>query len=283
MTGYFGHSNDSLFASADEMAGNYTPHNNNPGPAPTRNTPTHHGFVPTRDTTTHHGFAPTRNTPTQHAFTPARSFPTQIPTHTPASTGSNGYHSIRSIDIEDMELNYPMPEEIEIWRQAEHPDSINKLLNVTGDMCQETFRGAAQMLSHANPETFEMPLEVRSLHFTPLKQPLTIAQSRFICMKVDRDADMRYCLANGAVTNLPSCNDRINAVWRERDGQRVFMMFSISGAKEFCAMAEMVGPVQNGSMPGWSKAGCQGYVLLSLILPNHTNYVTASFYSPSST
>jgi hypothetical protein len=59
-----------------------------------------------------------------------------------------------------MELNYPLPDEIEIWRQAEHPDSINKLLNITGDMCQETFRGAAQMLSHANPETFEMPLEV---------------------------------------------------------------------------------------------------------------------------
>jgi hypothetical protein len=59
-----------------------------------------------------------------------------------------------------MELNYPMPDEPEIWRQAEHPDSINKLLNFTGDVCQETFRGAAQMLSHANPETFEMPLEV---------------------------------------------------------------------------------------------------------------------------
>lgn len=272
MTGYFGHSNDSLFASADEMAGNYTPHNNNHESAPTRDTPTHHGFVPTRGTPAHHGFVPTRDTPTQPAFTPPRNVPTQ----TPASRGSNGHHPIHSIDIEDMELNYPMPDDIEIWRQAEHPDSINKLLNITGDMCQETFRGAAQMLSHANPETFEMPLEVSSLYFTVLEQPLTIAQSRFICMKVDRDSDMRYCLTNGAVTNLPSCNDRINAVWRERDGQRVFMMFSISGAKEFCAMAEMLGPVQNGSMPGWSKAGCEGYVLLSLTPPNRTNCMTAS-------
>ena len=168
-----------------------------------------------------------------------------------------------------MELNYPMPDEIEIWRQAEHPDSINKLLNITGDMCQETFRGAAQMLSHANPETFEMPLEVSSLYFTVLEQPLTIAQSRFICMKVDRDSDMRYCLTNGAVTNLPGCNERINTVWRERDGQRVFMMFSISSAKEFCAMAEVCGPVQEGSMPGWSKPGCEGYaLLLSLLFPD---------------
>ena len=88
-------------------------------------------------------------------------------------------------------------------------------------------------------------------------------------MKVDHDSDMRYCLANGAVTNLPKCNDRINAVWRERAGQRVFMMFSSSGAKEFCAMAEMCGSLQEGSMPGWSKPGCEGYVLLlSLILPD---------------
>lgn len=85
-------------------------------------------------------------------------------------------------------------------------------------------------------------------------------------MKVDRESDMRYCLAQGVVTNLPSCNDRINAVWRERNGQRVFMMFSISGQKEFCAMGEMLGPVSRGSMPGWSKPGCQGFVLQSLDL-----------------
>jgi len=118
--GYFGHSNDSLFASADEMAGHYTPRNDN------------------------------------NVFTPSRRNPIQ----TPASRGSNGDRSTRSVDAEDMQLNYPMPDEMEIWRQAEHPDSINKLLNITGDVCQETFRGAAKMLSHANPETFEMPLEV---------------------------------------------------------------------------------------------------------------------------
>jgi len=79
-------------------------------------------------------------------------------------------------------------------------------------------------------------------------------------MKVDTASDMRYCLTNGGVTCIPSCNERINAVWFERNGQRVFMMFSISGQKEFCAMAEMVGPVGPGRMPGWSKSGCEGYV-----------------------
>jgi hypothetical protein len=116
MNGYLGHSNDSLFASADEMAGDYSPHNDN------------------------NGFTPVQYTPTQSS-----------------SYTSNDRHSP---DAEDLEINYPMPDELEIWKQAEHPDSINKILNMTGDLCMEMFRGAAKMLSHANPETFDMPLEV---------------------------------------------------------------------------------------------------------------------------
>jgi hypothetical protein len=77
-------------------------------------------------------------------------------------------------------------------------------------------------------------------------------------MKVDKLIDMKYCLANGAVTNLPSCNERIMDCWDHRDGERVFMMFSVSGQKEFCAMAEMISPVGPGSLPGWTKPGCTG-------------------------
>jgi hypothetical protein len=115
MKGHVGHSNDSLFASADEMAGNYSPHTPN-------------GFTPTR--------------------------------YTPTSSTSRWSIAQHLVDEDDMALNYPMPDEPEIWKQAEHPDSINKLLNTTGDICQETFKGAAKMLSHANPDTFLMPLEV---------------------------------------------------------------------------------------------------------------------------
>jgi hypothetical protein len=77
-------------------------------------------------------------------------------------------------------------------------------------------------------------------------------------MKVDKLIDMRYCIANGAVTNLPSCTDRIMECWDHREGERVFMMFSVSGQKEFSAMGEMISPVQPGSLPGWSKPGCTG-------------------------
>lgn len=77
-------------------------------------------------------------------------------------------------------------------------------------------------------------------------------------MKLDRLVDMKYCIANGAVTNVAKCNQRIMETWNNRDGQRVFMMFSVSGQKEFCAMGEMTGPVRRGSLPGWSKPGCVG-------------------------
>ena len=42
-------------------------------------------------------------------------------------------------------------------------------------------------------------------------------------------------------------------------------------------MAEMVGPVQEGSMPGWSKPGCEGYILLSPIVVFHANHVQPCF------
>lgn len=119
MDGDMGHSNASLFASADEMAGAYTPRQDN------------------------NGFPALYNSP-------ARS----------ASRDSDDDHTSGTGDVE---LDYPMPGKPEIWKQAEHPDSINKLLNMTGDVCLETFRGAAKMLSHANPDTFLMPLEVSSI------------------------------------------------------------------------------------------------------------------------
>ena len=59
-----------------------------------------------------------------------------------------------------MEVDYPMPDEPEIWKQAEHPDTINKLLNMTGDVCMEVFPAGGKTLSQLNPETFLMPLEV---------------------------------------------------------------------------------------------------------------------------
>jgi hypothetical protein len=117
-----GHSNASLFASADEMAGDYSPQNNN------------------------HDFIPARNTPASRA---------QL-------SGGVPLNSHPRIDTVNMELHYPMPDQAEVWHQAEHPDTIPKVLNYEGDICMETFKGAAKILSHANPEQFLMPLKVNT-------------------------------------------------------------------------------------------------------------------------
>jgi hypothetical protein len=69
-------------------------------------------------------------------------------------------HSHPPIDIENMELNYPMPDKAEVWHQADHPDTITKALNYNDEAMMETFKGAGQILSNANPEQFLMPLKV---------------------------------------------------------------------------------------------------------------------------
>jgi hypothetical protein len=42
----------------------------------------------------------------------------------------------------------------------QHPDTITKVVNYEGDMKMETFKGAAHIFSHANPEQFLMPLNL---------------------------------------------------------------------------------------------------------------------------
>ena len=115
-----GHSNASLFASADEMAGTYSPQ------------------------TDGHNIAPVHNSP---AYRVQRS-------------GGAPLNTQPRIDIQNMELHYPMPDKAEVWHQAEHPDTVHKVLNYEGDISMETFKGAAKIFSHANPEQFLLPLEV---------------------------------------------------------------------------------------------------------------------------
>jgi hypothetical protein len=115
-----GHSNASLFASADEMAGTYSLQNNNQQVTPARNT---------------------------YAYRAQRSGGASLENHP-------------RIDTQNMEFNYEMPNKAVVWHQAEHPDTIAKVLNYENDIAMETFKGAGQVLSHANPPQFLMPLKV---------------------------------------------------------------------------------------------------------------------------
>lgn len=120
--GYVGHhTTDSLFASADEMAG-HTNNNYSPHASVVRQ---NEGDVTHRDPL---------------------------------------------IDIEEMELHYPMPDREEVWRQAEHPESLTKIMYSEDSAAQEAFNGAAKIFSCANPDTFAMPLEVTTTHFRHLQR-----------------------------------------------------------------------------------------------------------------
>ena len=82
------------------------------------------------------------------------------PAHRAQHSGGAHLNSHSPIDTENMELNYPMPDKAEVWHQADHPDTITKAINYNGEVQMETFKGAGQILSHANPEQFLMPLKV---------------------------------------------------------------------------------------------------------------------------
>lgn len=120
--GQIGHSNDSLLASADEMAGNYSPHT--PGGLNTNLTASNNSSV-------------ARN-----------------------GTSSNG----ESVDTvgPDQTFNYPIPADTPVWTQAVHPDSIQRLMSMENEASLETFPDSAKIHSHVNPETFQLPVEVRS-------------------------------------------------------------------------------------------------------------------------
>ncbi|KAM0716336.1 hypothetical protein Q7P37_007781 [Cladosporium fusiforme] len=203
-----GHSNDSLLASADEMAGDYSPH------TPATNTTAVQPTSARHSSTTHNG------------------------------TSANE----TSVEVTSTDDSYSMPPEPVIWTQAVHPDSIQRLMSMENEATLETFGEASKIYSHVNPENFMMPLD-----------------AKVVCMKLDKPQDMRYAIKVGHVTNLPSCNKRLNEIYNSRGEQKVFMLFSISGNKEFCAMGEVNSPVKIGSMPGWSKAGCEGIIDVTFI------------------
>lgn len=121
--GYIGHHTpDSLFASADEMAG----HNNNT-------------------------YSPQTNIVRQN------------------EGDASVTHRDPLVDIEEMELHYPMPDAEELWRQADHPESLTKTMYSEDAAAQEAFGGAAKIFSCANPDTFVMPLEVGSILYRRLQ------------------------------------------------------------------------------------------------------------------
>ena len=78
-------------------------------------------------------------------------------------------------------------------------------------------------------------------------------------MKNDGPQDILYAIRNGWATNNEACNKRMEGIWNDRSGLRVFLLYSVNESKHFCALLEMVGPLDwNHKIEGWSKSGCRG-------------------------
>jgi len=78
-------------------------------------------------------------------------------------------------------------------------------------------------------------------------------------MKSDSPGDILYGIRNGWVTNNEACNKRMETIWNESAGLRVFLLYSVNESKHFCALMEMVGPLDwEHSIHGWSKPDCRG-------------------------
>lgn len=83
-------------------------------------------------------------------------------------------------------------------------------------------------------------------------------------MKTDIVEDILFCIRFGWMTNNEACSKRMAKIWNERDGERVFLMFSVKASKQFCALAEMVEQVDfDAEIDGWSKPNCKGCVTQS--------------------
>lgn len=71
---------------------------------------------------------------------------------------------------------------------------------------------------------------------------------------------MLFVIESGNLTNQVNVNERIEKVWNSQatpGGVRdpIYFLFSISGSKQYCAMAEMIDEVNMGlSITGWPKA-----------------------------
>jgi len=80
-----------------------------------------------------------------------------------------------------------------------------------------------------------------------------------VCMKNDSPADILYAIRHGFATNNEACNRRMEHLWKERGNLRVFLLYSVNESKHFCALFEMIGPLNwNHSIEGWSKPECRG-------------------------
>ncbi|QIW99459.1 hypothetical protein AMS68_004977 [Peltaster fructicola] len=117
----------------------------------------------------------------------------------------------------------------------------------------EAFHKAGEALLYYNPEFFQMS-----------------HGARLINIKVDDIDSMYHAIKSGEWTSQPRVNERIQQFYVEQDNtghrQPLYLLFSISGAKQYCAMGEMVGPVRTEErIPYWPRLDSEGVIPVRFI------------------
>lgn len=82
-------------------------------------------------------------------------------------------------------------------------------------------------------------------------------------VKVSNFEDMAYAIASGMWSDLQNVLSRIAPLWDAKmtygGNHPIYFIFSLSTSRQFCALAEMVGPVSTATdITGWKKPNCTG-------------------------
>ncbi|KAK4998732.1 hypothetical protein LTR66_002099 [Elasticomyces elasticus] len=125
-----------------------------------------------------------------------------------------------------------------VWEEKRH-NRAHQVRIHSGEQFMEAFEGALEVLSSMNPGYFQLPFG-----------------SKVINIKTDSEANVVTSLRNGVWSCPGPVNARVVKVWENRQStkEQVLLLFSVSGSKQFCGIAEMRGPLDVDRVTdGWQN------------------------------
>nr|OQO24263.1 hypothetical protein B0A51_10123 [Rachicladosporium sp. CCFEE 5018] len=149
------------------------------------------------------------------------------------------------------------------WFQVEHKTDIAGDMRKGTDFC-ELYDGARKLWDNVNPEAFKLPLG-----------------ATIVCMKVESLNDMKLCLEQGWMANNLACTNRMSAIWEQGKDRQIYLLFSVKGTKQFCAMGQMIGDVvANNELEGWDKENCTSLLPVTFIYVKNVPFALLRHLTP---
>ncbi|KAK6439800.1 hypothetical protein LTR95_003977 [Oleoguttula sp. CCFEE 5521] len=149
------------------------------------------------------------------------------------------------------------------WFQVENKTDMAGEMRKGADFC-ELYDGARKLWDNVNPEAFKLPLG-----------------ATIVCMKVESLNDMKLCLEQGWMANNLACTNRMSAIWQQGKDRQIYLLFSVKGTKQFCAMGQMGGNVEpNGELEGWDKENCTSLLPVTFIYVKNVPFALLRHLTP---